>query len=67
MRETIRDLWFYALGFSIFMLAAPVVAFMYPHKDSYFGAMNAAACLCIFVAFVFFIMACAHAGKSEHA
>ncbi len=63
MTEAIRDLWFYALGFFIFMTAAPVAAFQYPKKDPEHAAMNGIAALCVFIGFVFLLMACAHAGK----
>jgi len=63
MKDALKDLWFYFLGFFIFMSAAPVIAWIFPRHDPHHQAMNGVASLCVFMGLVFLIMASAHTGK----
>lgn len=64
MKDALKDLWFYFLGFSIFMIAAPIVAWSFPYHDPRHKAMNGIASLCVFMGLIFLIMAAAHAGRN---
>lgn len=53
MKDALKDLWFYFLGFSIFMIAAPIVAWSFPYHDPHHKAMNGIASLCVFMSLIF--------------